>query len=102
MSTLELQLASLEVCKACRSVPTLRVRVANETPSTLWAPRDELSLQQQRQQQPQQQHKSSRDSKSTTSRGGKAISSRVPAVQMVDMRWAAPSHRLLNSGAMER
>lgn len=37
-STLELQLASLEFCKACRSVSTLRVLVDTTTPrSLMWA-----------------------------------------------------------------
>ncbi|CAM9559577.1 unnamed protein product, partial [Ectocarpus sp. 6 AP-2014] len=32
--TLELQLASLGLCKACRGFPALRVRVEEETPPT--------------------------------------------------------------------
>lgn len=38
-STLELQLASLELCRACRSVPTLHARVDDDTPRTLWSRR---------------------------------------------------------------
>lgn len=38
VSTLELQLASLEFCKACRSVPTLHVSVNDRTPVSLWSP----------------------------------------------------------------
>ncbi|CAM9960933.1 unnamed protein product, partial [Ectocarpus sp. 12 AP-2014] len=34
-STLELQLASLDFCRACRNVPTLRMRVGEGTPSSL-------------------------------------------------------------------
>lgn len=37
-STLELQLASLEVCRACRCVPTLHVRDNDSTPRSLWSP----------------------------------------------------------------
>ena len=36
-STLELQLVSLELCRACRSVPILHVRVEAGTPRTLWS-----------------------------------------------------------------
>ena len=35
-STKELQLASLEFCTACRSVPTLHVKVEKGTPTRLW------------------------------------------------------------------
>ncbi|CAM9602449.1 unnamed protein product, partial [Ectocarpus fasciculatus] len=38
-STLELQLVSLAFCGACRSVQTLHVRVAQQTPLSLWSPR---------------------------------------------------------------
>ena len=37
-STLELQLASLELCRACRSVSTLHVLVNKDTPRRLWDP----------------------------------------------------------------
>lgn len=37
-STLELQLASLELCRACRRVPTLHVLVYPRTLRTLWSP----------------------------------------------------------------
>ncbi|CAM9176006.1 unnamed protein product, partial [Hapterophycus canaliculatus] len=39
VSTLDLQLVSLEFCIACRSVPSLHVRVVHGAPPTLWAPR---------------------------------------------------------------
>ncbi|CAN0452593.1 unnamed protein product, partial [Ectocarpus sp. 8 AP-2014] len=35
-STLELQLVSLEACRVCRSIPTLHVRVNQETPGIVW------------------------------------------------------------------
>lgn len=35
-STLELQLVSLEFCKACRGIPILSVRVDDRTPCSLW------------------------------------------------------------------
>ena len=38
-STLELQLVSLELCGACRSIPTLHIRVEALTPAPLWSPR---------------------------------------------------------------
>ncbi|CAM9252174.1 unnamed protein product, partial [Ectocarpus sp. 12 AP-2014] len=38
-STLELQLASLDICRACRSMSILHVRVTRETPRSLWSPR---------------------------------------------------------------
>lgn len=31
-------MASLELCIVCRSTPTLRVRVDNRTPRSLWSP----------------------------------------------------------------
>ncbi|CAN0551023.1 unnamed protein product, partial [Ectocarpus sp. 12 AP-2014] len=37
-STLELQLVSLAFCGACRSVPTLQVRVDHKLPRSLWYP----------------------------------------------------------------
>lgn len=36
-STLQLQLTSLELCSACRSVPTLDVKVNGDSPRGLWA-----------------------------------------------------------------
>ncbi|CAN0455230.1 unnamed protein product, partial [Ectocarpus fasciculatus] len=39
VSTLELQLVSLEFCGACRSAQLLDVRVDEHTPPTLWASR---------------------------------------------------------------
>ncbi|CAN0446380.1 unnamed protein product, partial [Ectocarpus fasciculatus] len=39
VSTLELQLVSLELCQACRSAQLLDVRVDEDTPPTLWASR---------------------------------------------------------------
>ncbi|CAN0191062.1 unnamed protein product, partial [Ectocarpus sp. 6 AP-2014] len=37
-STLDLQLASLDLCRACRSVPTLLVKIDHDTPRSLWTP----------------------------------------------------------------
>ncbi|CAM9491548.1 unnamed protein product, partial [Ectocarpus sp. 12 AP-2014] len=39
-STLELQLTSLDICRACRNVSILQVRVTHEAPSSLWSPRE--------------------------------------------------------------
>ena len=38
VSTLELQLASLEFCRACRSVPTWHLRLEEGAPERLWRP----------------------------------------------------------------
>ncbi|CAM9839374.1 unnamed protein product, partial [Ectocarpus fasciculatus] len=68
-STLELQLASLEFCGACRSVQTFQVHVDAETPPSLWCP-----------------------SKSRTTpdkhSGEVSIASRVPAVQAFGWTWS--------------
>ncbi|CAN0287776.1 unnamed protein product, partial [Ectocarpus sp. 4 AP-2014] len=37
-STLDLQLASVDLCRACRSVPTLLVKIDHDTPRSLWTP----------------------------------------------------------------
>ncbi|CAM9518819.1 unnamed protein product, partial [Ectocarpus fasciculatus] len=42
VSTLELQLVSLEFCRVCRSVPTLHARVDEDTPRSLWDPDETL------------------------------------------------------------
>ncbi|CAN0202173.1 unnamed protein product, partial [Ectocarpus sp. 8 AP-2014] len=37
-STLQLQLASFDYCRACRRVPTLLVRATRDSPYSLWGP----------------------------------------------------------------
>ncbi len=71
-STLELQLASIEMCHACRKVPTLRVRVGDQTPSTLWSPR----------------HSQKNLSNTHSSKVG--LSSRVPGVHTFCLTWEFP------------
>ncbi|CAN0223234.1 unnamed protein product, partial [Ectocarpus fasciculatus] len=39
-STLELQLASLDICRVCRSISTLHVRVKDQAPRSLWYPHE--------------------------------------------------------------
>ncbi|CAN0014854.1 unnamed protein product, partial [Ectocarpus sp. 6 AP-2014] len=68
VSTLELQLVSLEVCGACRSVQTLHVRVKRQTPPSLWFP--------------------SQSHTTTNKRSPEVcISSRVPVVQAFGLTW---------------
>jgi len=67
-STLELQLASLEFCRACRNVSTLLVHVDAATPRSLWAPDAGHSAQQE----------------SPTSN----VLSRVPSVRALGVSWS--------------
>ncbi|CAN0173235.1 unnamed protein product, partial [Ectocarpus sp. 12 AP-2014] len=81
-STLELQRVSLAFCGACRCVPTLHVRVDQQTPRSLWSPRQ---------------------SHTTASKRSREvyIVSRVPAVQAFGLTWALPTEVLLQSPAIE-
>ncbi|CAN0528212.1 unnamed protein product, partial [Ectocarpus sp. 8 AP-2014] len=83
VSTMELQLVSLEFCGACRSVQTLHVRVVQHTSPSLWPPRQ---------------------SHTTPVNHGPevCISSRVPAVQAFGWTWALPMEFLLNTSAIEQ
>ena len=75
-STLELQLVSLEFCRACRTVPTLRVRVQAGTPVSLWfifKPQHSLV----------------------------PTSTRVPLVRALALRWALPMDQLRQKAAVE-
>ncbi|CAM9655716.1 unnamed protein product, partial [Ectocarpus sp. 12 AP-2014] len=74
VSTLELQLVSLELCEACRKAETLHVRVDQDAPPCLW---------------------SSRTSPTTRSQHGSdvCISSRVPAVWAFGWTWNLPMDR---------
>lgn len=77
VSTLSLQLVSLEFCRLCRSVPTLFVRVDVGTPHRLWsAPGggDQAGLQQRR----------ARDARA------RAIVSRVPNLAPLAVSWMLP------------
>ena len=75
---MQLQLASLEFCAACRSVPTLHVNVGKDTPISLWmgapAPAQET-------------------------RGRKRLSSTcVPVVRAHEVTWDLSSWALLRMG----
>ncbi|CAN0504410.1 unnamed protein product, partial [Ectocarpus sp. 12 AP-2014] len=74
-STLQLQLASLEFCGACRSIAMLHVFVDAETPPTLW------SLGQ--------------------ANPTAVTSTRVPAVRAVGLTWARPTESPLGSASSE-
>lgn len=43
VSTLDLQLASLELCQACRRVRTLHVKIGIGTPRSIWRPENPLA-----------------------------------------------------------
>ena len=81
-STLELQLTSLGVCRACRFAPTLRVTVDAETPRSLWCPNKE------------QAGPITRDTK------GRVLS-RVPVVRALRLIWELPFETLVESAAIE-
>ncbi|CAN0122947.1 unnamed protein product, partial [Ectocarpus fasciculatus] len=82
VSTLELQLASLELCGACRSAQVLDVRIDEDTPPTLWSSRTSHTTPTQR----------SPDV---------CISNRVPAVQAVGWTWEISMDRLPQRAASE-
>ncbi|CAN0059278.1 unnamed protein product, partial [Ectocarpus sp. 6 AP-2014] len=48
VSTLELQLVSLELCGACRSAQLLHIFVKEDTPPTLWSSRTSRTTTSQR------------------------------------------------------
>lgn len=79
-STLELQLASLEYCRACRNVPTLHVRVYDTTPRSLWF---------SGQTQPNMDNSKRR------------ISTRVPVVRTLRLTWGLSMEALQQSATME-
>ena len=82
-STLELQLASLELCRVCRSCPTLDVRVSVGTVHSLWVAREFLA--------------------GPDTGGSKRIrsSSRVPVVRALRLTWVLPMKDLVQSAAVE-
>ncbi|CAN0242056.1 unnamed protein product, partial [Ectocarpus sp. 12 AP-2014] len=82
-STLELQLTSLDFCRACRSIPTLDVAVDEHTPRSLWAP------------------DTTQTRPITHSSKVARISSRVPAVRAAGLTWGLLLEVLLESTAME-
>ncbi|CAN0166005.1 unnamed protein product [Ectocarpus fasciculatus] len=82
VSTLELQLVSLELCGPCRSAQLLDVRVDEHTPPTLWTSRTPHTTPSQ----------SSPDFDT---------SNRVPAVQPFGWTWKLPRKRLPQRAAFE-
>ena len=84
-SSLELQLASLELCRACRKVPTLRVLVDDRTPRTLWSPR--------------KTHNADADTRSSKA----SRTSRVPVVRVLGVTWGRFSAEdLMQRAAIEQ
>ncbi|CAM9414703.1 unnamed protein product [Scytosiphon promiscuus] len=96
-STLELQLASVDFCRACRGVPTLHVRVLGGTPPTLWAPRQD----EPRQQPWQQNSLSSTTSSASKEHGTHFIPSRVPRVRAASLTCTLGEAALARSGGLE-
>jgi len=80
-STLELQLASREMCSACRSIPTLLVRVDGRTPRALWS------------RQPQ--------TLSIKSISEDRLLSRVPSLRALSLVWDLPVEVLFDEAATE-
>lgn len=82
-STLELQLASLEFCRACRGTRVLAVRVNDRTSRSLWfSPTSET--------------------RRTTRRAKKlCFSTRVPGVRARCLEWALPMDDLVRSTKVE-
>lgn len=100
LSTLELQLVSLEFCMACRSIPTLHVRIVPGAPPTLWTPRGN-EARETPQRHSMRGRKSSRclnvpDKEATFS------PSRVPMVRAARLTWRLRAQVLVKSGTMER
>lgn len=98
VSTLELQLASLEFCRACRSVPLLHVRVHSGTPHTLRAPGKDAS-----QRHPWQHTSLSLNASSASAAKVASIeSSRVPAVRAACLTWSVGENELACVGGLEQ
>lgn len=82
MSTRELQLVSLDCCRACRLNPTLHVRIDRNTPRILWAPR----------------------AGTLVTDGSQAVgvsAGRVPPVCAMGLLWTLPTELLFRSAAKE-
>jgi len=89
-STRELQLASLGLCRVCRSVPTLHARVSEKTPRTLWSSPSSLS---------------SPPSPSPAPPGAgcwrAGVPTRVPVVRAVALTWELPLEVLVRGASAE-
>ncbi|CAN0465598.1 unnamed protein product, partial [Ectocarpus sp. 12 AP-2014] len=81
-STLELQLASLDICRACREVSILHVRVGDRTPRSLWSSHKVYTRPSTRSWKIRQ-------------------SSRVPVVRALRLTWELPMEDLLRTAAVE-
>ncbi|CAN0521524.1 unnamed protein product, partial [Ectocarpus sp. 12 AP-2014] len=81
-STLELQLTSLDLCRACRSTSILHVRVNDQTPRSLWTSR-------------------TAQTRPNTRSWKLLISSRVPVLRALRLTWALSMEDLLRDAAIE-
>ncbi|CAM9286591.1 unnamed protein product, partial [Ectocarpus sp. 8 AP-2014] len=81
-STLELQLTSLDMCRACRSTSILHVRVNHLTPHSLWSSRTTQTWP---------------NTRSSRLR----VSSRVPVVRALGLMWALSMEDLLRKASIE-
>ena len=83
-STLQLQLTSLDFCRACRSVANLDVTVEFRTPLGLWAARETQT-----------------GPSTGCSKAAGTASSRVPAVRAGRLTWKLPLEVLAQAAAVE-
>ncbi|CAN0120082.1 unnamed protein product, partial [Ectocarpus fasciculatus] len=81
-STLQLQLVSLTLCRACRSAQLLQVRIDEDTPSTLWSSGTPYATP-------------------STRSPEVCCSSQVPAVQAFGWKCYLPTDRLPQTAAAE-
>ncbi|CAM9396513.1 unnamed protein product [Ectocarpus fasciculatus] len=81
-STLELQLTSLDMCRACRSTPIFHVRVNDHTPGSLW-------------------HSRTAQTGPNTRSSELRTSSRVPIVRAFRLTWSLSMEDLLRKAAIE-
>ncbi|CAM9391724.1 unnamed protein product [Ectocarpus sp. 12 AP-2014] len=81
-NTLELQLVSLEICRACRSIAMLHVRVSDRTPRSVWSPHEVQTPP-------------------NTCGSNVRLSSRVPVMRARRLEWALPMKDLLRIAAIE-
>lgn len=98
VSTIELQLTSLEFCRACRSVPIFHVIVDNKTPRRLWDPLVAMPHTKPRRQTPL----TPRISGTRAVHGARVIRSRVPVARAACLTWTLVERVLVESGAMLR
>ncbi|CAM9496259.1 unnamed protein product, partial [Scytosiphon promiscuus] len=103
VSTLELQRSSLDICRLCRSFPTLHVHVEDKTPRSLWGPR--RASRRSRYSSSSSSSSSTATTAVNTTGGAKKkahvhVGSRVPAVRALRLTWKLPTNFLLQSVAI--